>query len=108
VFPRIQRLAATPQIMTVLRRGERIYRGAVSCYFLPKQNTLGRVTVIVSKDISKKAVDRNLLKRRTREILKSLTLPQGDLVVRFQKGANTLTYQELCNLVTKCLEHYAK
>ena len=108
MFARAQRLAATPEILTVLRRGDRVYRGAVSCYFLPKPAKVGRVTVIVSKEISKKAVERNLLKRRTREILKTLTLPQGDLVVRFQKGAATLTYDELRNLVMKCLEHYAK
>jgi ribonuclease P protein component len=64
--------------------------------------------VIVSAQVSKKAVERNLLKRQTRAILKERGLLPGDLVVRFQKGATSLSYDELNKLLNKCLDHFAK
>ena len=50
------------------------------------------VVVIVSKKVLKKAVDRNKLKRRIREIFKDSPI-KG--IVYIRKGAGDLTYKEL-------------
>ncbi len=64
------------------------------------KNELGhrRFAVIVSTKISKKATERNLLKRRLRELLKvsSDKLPTSyDFVLYTKKGIQNLSFQEL-------------
>jgi len=70
---------------------------------------MGKVTVIVSTKVSKKATERNLLKRRIRAILKENGLPEGELVIRANPGSETLSYEELAqkvgNALTKLKPH---
>lgn len=104
MFPQAQRLGSSQDIFFVLRKGRRCAAPAVTCSFVEKSATLGRVTVIVSTKVSKKAVTRNLLKRRVRAILHSRPLPSGDLVVRVDKKAVPLEFMELKNQLTQCLQ----
>jgi ribonuclease P protein component len=104
VFPQDQRLHDTADIIASLRRGVRASLGPVTCSLLRKAGTLSRVTVIVDTKVSKKATERNLLKRRVRAILHEATLPTGDLVVRVYPQARDLPFSSLHNQVTQCLK----
>lgn len=103
MFSRRHRLTTTKAILQVLRRGDRQVVGCVSCSFLKKPGTLGKVTVIVDSKVAKKAVDRNRLKRQARAILRERGLPEGELTVRFLKGAPDRSYPEINAHLSECL-----
>lgn len=65
-----------------------------------RENTLpySRFGVVVGLKISKKAVDRNRLKRQLREIMRKhlgATKPSFDIMVLVQKSAVEASYEEL-------------
>ena len=66
---------------------------------LQNEGRENRYTVVVSSRVSKKAHERNTLKRRVREILRKLGKGMGfcgwDVVVLCRGGALLLTYSEL-------------
>jgi ribonuclease P protein component len=64
---------------------------------------VGKIAVVVDTKISKKAVERNLVKRRIRAALREIGAPAGELIVRALKGAETLSYPELRDQLTQCL-----
>jgi ribonuclease P protein component len=103
VFPRAQRVRTSKDIVQIFRKGQKASRGVVSCSFLKKTGTLSRVTVIVDTKVSKKAVVRNLVKRRARSILASQTLPIGDIIIRLYKGADTVSFALLTEQIIQCL-----
>jgi ribonuclease P protein component len=80
----------------------------LACSFISKPGTLSRVTVIVNTKVAKKAVDRNLLKRRLRSLLRTYTLPIGDLVVQTRAGSPALDFQELAQQLDQCLQPIIK
>lgn len=104
MFPQAARLHTTQDIITTLRKGHRSASGPVTCSVLRKGGTLGRVAVIVDSKVSKRAIVRNLVKRRTRAALRELTLPSGDMVVRLAPPARNLTYQQLREQLNQCLK----
>lgn len=73
MLPKENRLPS-PQIKTVMRRGKRV--SAQSLQFIFAQNTLpvSRFTFVVPKNVDKRAVGRNRLKRLARESVR-LALP---------------------------------
>ncbi|MBU6389880.1 ribonuclease P protein component [Patescibacteria group bacterium] len=103
MFPKEQRIHKSQDIIWVLRRGVRRSTGVIACSFLKKPATLRRVAVIVSTEVSKKAVIRNLLKRRVRSLLRQTPFPGGDLVVRLRKGAAICTFEQLDTQLHQCL-----
>jgi len=103
VFSRPNRLRRGADIITVLRKGRRQNAPAVTCSFIAKPATLGRIAVIVDTKVSKRAVVRNLIKRRVRSIVRELGLPQGDLVIRVWKGGDALSFDQLHQQVRQCL-----
>jgi len=107
MFPRERRLRTTTDIITTLRRGVRSSQGPISCSLLKKGGTLSRVTVIVDTKVSKKATDRNLLKRRIRAILQSTSMPSGDMVMRAYPAARELSFAALNQQVQKCLSKFS-
>lgn len=65
-----------------------------------KKNTLGRarIAIVVSTKVSKKATDRNRIKRRAREIMKAhptLLHLSLDIVFIARMPAATLSFEEL-------------
>jgi ribonuclease P protein component len=64
---------------------------------------LNRSAIIVDTKVSKRATMRNLLKRRVRSVLHSLSLPGGDLVIRLHKGAELLDFPTLREHLLACL-----
>lgn len=103
MFPRERRIRTTKEIVTVLRKGNRRSEGQVTCSFIRKPGTLGKVTVIVDTKVSKLAVVRNRLKRHVRAALREIGLPEGELIVRLFRGADALTYQEIKDKIIRCL-----
>lgn len=103
MFDRAHRLRSSREIQTVFKRGSRSSAGAVSCFFVNKPGSVVRITVIVDSKVAKKAVDRNLLKRRTRAALREMKLPVGDLIVRIRSGALEKTYSQLAEDLERCL-----
>lgn len=61
-----------------------------------KRDTPTTYTVVVSKKVERNAVGRNKIKRRIREILKDISLPQNTTIVVYsKKGITQLSFQEL-------------
>ena len=104
MFPREQRLHSSKNILYVFRRGERRTYGLVSCTFVPKPGSLGKVAVIADTKVSRKAVQRNQVRRRIQAALQEKHLPEGMLVVRLLPGASELPYQTLTEHLTQCLQ----
>ena len=104
MFAQERRIRTTRDIISVLRRGNRRSLGVVACSFLRKPATLSRVAVIVDNKVSKKAVVRNLLKRRVRAVLEQHSLPSGDIIIRLYKGADALSFEQLQEQVLQCLK----
>ena len=103
MFPRDRRVRTTSDIITALRKGRRFSFGPVSCYFFSKPGSVGKATVIVDKKTAKKAVQRNLMKRRSRAILQQYPLPAGNLVVRLYAGSQDLSFPDLHIQLERCL-----
>ena len=73
-------------------------------YFIASRRHDSKIAILVSKKIDKRAVVRNKLRRRAREIIHSL-LPHVkssyDIVISFQKGVENLSFQELKKKLNK-------
>lgn len=101
MFPRSHRLQRSQDILTVFRTGERFRRGPLTIFYC--KGTEPRVTVVVDKKVSKKATDRNRLKRQLRALLMQEALPAGDMVLRVYSGAEHLQFSELKTTLEACL-----
>jgi ribonuclease P protein component len=60
--------------------------------------------VIVSKKIAKKSVDRHLLKRRVREIMRPWVIKGRVLVIHARTGADQLPFAEMQTELTTLLQ----
>jgi len=83
-------LSAREEIRSLLRSGRRIHSDFFT--LIARKNSLPhpRFVCIASKNVNKRAVRRNLLKRRAREWLRihaSALQPPMDIAVVFKKGA---------------------
>ena len=77
---------------------------ALTLRVAPRPASPGRVGFVVSKAVAKRAVDRNLLKRRLRAIMGHRKTPPGhDLAFIAGRPALTLTYLELSHVVDTLL-----
>ena len=86
------------RIPNVIRRGKKIMTSEIKMYFIASREHDSKIAILVSKKIDKRAVVRNKLRRRAREIIHSLlprTKSSHDIVISFQKGAQNLSFQEL-------------
>jgi len=104
MFPRDQRLRRSSDVVATLRKGRRFSYGPLTCHFQARPDKDGRITVVVDTKVSKKAVVRNLLKRRVRAILQTTTLPKGDLVIRAYAPALVLSHLDLQKYLEQCLK----
>lgn len=102
MLSRTHRLNKKQDIETVFKRGKSIYAGSLGLRLAPNRRSISRFTVIVSLKVSKKAVERNRLKRRLREIVRQEILPRAkdgiDGIVLTQKPLLSLTFAELREL----------
>ena len=82
-FPKSRRLLNSAQYKTVLRRGKKLFNPLFLLFVLPNQHAQTRLGITVSKKVSKRAVDRNRIKRQMREFfrLNQLLGPNCDVVM---------------------------
>jgi ribonuclease P protein component len=87
----------TPLCEKVLKTGKKVHTAHLSCAFLPCSQDEWCASVVVSKKTEKSAVQRNVLTRRTYEIIaKHHTVLAGKwCMFILRKGSNTLTFSEL-------------
>lgn len=97
MLPKINRLQSTKDIERVFKEGKGLRGGFMSLKFLKNGLGASRFAFIVSKKVSKKAVQRNKTKRILRDIIQK-RIPRMkvglDLVIIAQKGAEIKGFQE--------------
>ncbi|MFA5029816.1 MAG: ribonuclease P protein component [Patescibacteria group bacterium] len=64
------RLTKRNDFLKIFRSGKRAFSGFLAIYYKPNGLDFCRFAVVVSNKVSKKASQRNLIKRRLREIVK--------------------------------------
>jgi|CXWL01.1.fsa_nt_gi ribonuclease P protein component len=69
-----------------------------------KKALLGGSAVIVSKKVAHSSVERHLLKRRVRAILKTVSTPNQILIISARNKSNTLTFEQIKEELTKALQ----
>lgn len=100
-LPPSSRITRTRELRGLLRTGKKKKTSHVDVFFLSSGLPRSRVGVIVPKH-GFRVVDRNLLKRRLREVLRREILPRlaraetpVDVLVRTRRTAYMTTYQQL-------------
>ena len=98
------RLAKRKDIERVMKRGCSFFAQDIGIRTVKNNLDISRFTVITSLKISKKAVDRNKLKRRLREILRKEIIPKikpgFDGIILTRKGLLELGFDELRQILT--------
>lgn len=89
-----------------IRSPRRIHGGYFSLSISASTADAARFACVVSKKVAMRAVDRNLLKRRCREIVaKHLSgLPSGSYLLYAKKGAPAAAYKDLERDIMHMLE----
>ena len=109
-LPKQERICGKSAVSRLLAGGRYGYSGAVKyCWLHPNGEPFPRVMVSVSKRLFKRAVKRNLLKRRLREeyrIRKAL-LPAGTDVMLIYNSKEILDCTQLGPMVEKALRDIA-
>ena len=106
MFPRKRRVSSSDDVMQALRRGIKSRGEFISCSYFAKPSTLSRVTVIVSKKVSKLAHERNRLKRQARAAAQLSLLPGGDLVIQLFPAAKAEGYETINQQLQRCLHRF--
>ncbi|GAA5414952.1 ribonuclease P protein component [Ureaplasma ceti] len=78
-----ERLRKSDDILAVVKSRNRICSNVVNLFYLPNKVNSCRLTVVVSKKISNRAVVRNKIKRQVKAIIhqKKLSMPNTDIVI---------------------------
>jgi ribonuclease P protein component len=102
MLPRHSRLSQDWLISKVRRRGQRVKGRYSLIFYLPARSATSRsrCAVVVAKQVSKRAVDRNLVKRRIHETLQQVfprLRPGYQLVISLSPAARLANYQSLQN-----------
>ena len=90
MLPRKHRLTTDKDVTRVLRKGRAVFTNLVILKALPAAGGITRVAVVVGTKVHKRAVKRNLIKRRVRSLLHILipTMKHAaDMVVLAQPEA---------------------
>ena len=109
-LPRAARIRRTREIRELLERGKRKRTTMVDVFLAPSPASYSRLGIVVGK-LGKRIVDRNLLKRRLREIGRCRVLPElnargaaVDLLIRARRKAYEVDFQELARDVSSAVE----
>lgn len=90
MLPKEKRLRAEEDFKRVYQRGSFFSLRSFNVNYAPNRLGFSRLAFVVNKKVAKKAVDRNLVKRRFREVFRQLyeTLPTGyDVIVGIKREA---------------------
>ena len=105
-LPKQERICGKVTIGKLLAEGRYGYAGALKyCWLAPNGENVSRVMVSVSKRFFKRAVKRNLLKRRLREAYRTRKglLPAGVDVMLVYNTKEVLSSAEIAALVESAL-----
>lgn len=106
MLPRLFRLSKDKEIEAVFRSGRSVHSPLLSLHFRPNTLKNSRATVIAGLKVHKRAVKRNYLKRKLREILRQhlSEIKSGfDLALVARAKGLEKNYQELENEVGRLL-----
>ncbi|MAG29055.1 ribonuclease P protein component [bacterium] len=99
------RLAKRADIERVFKKGRSFFVGNLGIRLAKNSLKVSRFTVVVSTKVSKKAVERNKLKRRMREIIRKEILPNTkpgfDGVISTKKPLLDSSFDDLRTLAIK-------
>ena len=108
MLPRKHRLTADKDVTRVLRKGRAVFTNLLIIKALGNDQGVVRTAVVVSTKVHKRAVKRNLIKRRVREVLQKL-IPMiaigVDIVVTAQPEAVDRTQADLGAALEYCLKN---
>lgn len=111
MLPRAHRLTATSEIEQIYKHGRRVFHPLIRLVYCPGAQVVSRATVVVSKRVDKRAVERNRLKRIIRallpELLASLTRLPRDLVIIVQPSARGATQLQLATALHELIKKVA-
>ncbi|MFC1661932.1 ribonuclease P protein component [Gemmatimonadota bacterium] len=109
-LPPSRRITRAREIQALLRSGKRKKTSHLDVFFLSSRRLGPRIGLVVPKH-GRRVVDRNLLKRRVREVLRREVLPRLwraevplDVLARARKVAYRTTYQQLRKELIKATE----
>jgi ribonuclease P protein component len=109
-LPGAARIRRTREIRALLERGKQKRTTHLDVFFAPSPASFSRLGLIVPKH-GRKIVERNLLKRRLREIGRRRVLPALaaggtalDVLIRARRGAYELEFDGLALEVTEAVE----
>ena len=106
MLPQINRLRNTKDIEMVFKKGRGVKEGFLFLKFLENNLKVSRFAFIVSRKTARKAVQRNKIKRRLRDIVQK-NLPRlktgFDFVFVAQKGIEDKSLQEMKDNIERIL-----
>jgi len=105
MFPRQNRLVSKQATFTI-KRGRGLSGPFLRIKWVPARARFSGATVVVSLAVDKRAVRRNLIKRRVREALRPLLVtmaPPVHIAVFAQKGATERSFEEIRNELVSLL-----
>lgn len=88
MLKRLYRVTKDKEFQAIYRRGRFQSTALFSINYLPGKKNVSRVGIVVSKKITKKATERNLIKRRIREVVQEIypTIKNNyDIVISVKK-----------------------
>ncbi len=90
----------------VFKNGNVIYHPLITIKYIFNQLDYPRIAVVISKKISKKAVQRNILKRRIKEIIRSIIkeLKNIDIVLIPKKEILEKNFSQLKEIIIDLIE----
>ena len=97
MLPKIRRIKDRHIFTDIYKSGRRTFTPHITLYF-KKTDGFSRFACVISQKVSKKAVLRNKLRRRTYAIIKNHLsgIKEGyAIILVFKKGATDLTYSQL-------------
>jgi ribonuclease P protein component len=109
-LPKAARIRRSSEIREILERGKRKRTASLDVFFAPSPASFSRLGVIVAKQ-GRRIVERNLLKRRLREIGRRRVLPElsargvvSDVLIRARGRAYDIRFEDLASEVLGAVE----
>lgn len=107
MLKKIYRITKDKEFQAIYRRGRYQSTALFSIHYLPSKRNLTRFGIVISKKITKKATERNLLKRRVREIARELQpkiIGKYDIVISIKKPVLEKDFNELRKSIISSFE----
>ncbi|HBL39968.1 TPA: ribonuclease P protein component [Candidatus Uhrbacteria bacterium] len=107
MLPKEHRLRRDRDFDRVFKEGEKTFVSPYSVRFVGNHLALSRFAVVVGSRVSKKAVERNRVRRQVREIIRLLLpeiSPGKDVSVSVQPQAKALPYKKLEEALERALK----